>query len=84
MECRPGCAGCCIHISISSAIPGMPEGKPAGIRCVNLDAENRCGIHGRAGYPAVCRNFTASEEMCGNDDDQAREYLTALEALTKP
>lgn len=62
----------------------MPAGKPAGIRCVNLDAEDRCIIHGRADYPDVCRNFKASEEMCGNGDDQAREYLTALEALTKP
>lgn len=84
MECRSGCAGCCIHISISSAIPGMPEGKPAGVRCVNLDAENRCGIHGRENYPAVCRNFMPSEEMCGGGDERTRAYLTALEAMTKP
>lgn len=84
MECRPGCAGCCIYISISSAIPGMPEGKPAGIRCVNLDASNRCGIHGSSDYPAVCKNFAASEEMCGTDNVKAREYLIALEAQTKP
>ena len=31
MECRSGCAACCIAPSISSAIPGMPDGKPAGI-----------------------------------------------------
>ncbi|MGL4778393.1 MAG: YkgJ family cysteine cluster protein, partial [Aeromonas veronii] len=24
MECRSGCAACCIAPSISSAIPGMP------------------------------------------------------------
>lgn len=26
-ECRPGCGACCIAPSISSPIPGMPEGK---------------------------------------------------------
>jgi hypothetical protein len=62
----------------------MPEGKPAGVRCVNLDAENRCSIYGSRDYPAVCRNFAASEEMCGADGGQAREYLIALEALTAP
>lgn len=84
MECRPGCAGCCIYISISSPIPGMPEGKLAGMRCVNLDAANRCGIHGSGDYPAVCRDFAASEEMCGTDNGQARDYLISLEALTTP
>ncbi|HNM56919.1 MAG TPA: YkgJ family cysteine cluster protein, partial [Thauera aminoaromatica] len=24
MDCRPGCAACCIAPSISSPIPGMP------------------------------------------------------------
>ncbi|NYZ53719.1 YkgJ family cysteine cluster protein, partial [Escherichia coli] len=29
MECRPGCGACCTAPSISSPIPGMPDGKPA-------------------------------------------------------
>ena len=37
MDCRPGCAACCIAPSISSPIPGMPHGKPAGVRCAQLD-----------------------------------------------
>ena len=36
MDCRPGCAACCIAPSISSPIPGMPHGKPAGVRCIQL------------------------------------------------
>ncbi|MDD8045446.1 MAG: YkgJ family cysteine cluster protein, partial [Verrucomicrobiota bacterium] len=32
MECRPGCGACCTVVSISSPIPGMPQGKPAGVR----------------------------------------------------
>ena len=40
--CREGCAACCIAPSISSPIPGMPNGKPAGVRCVQLDNALRC------------------------------------------
>ncbi|MBF7801077.1 YkgJ family cysteine cluster protein, partial [Klebsiella pneumoniae] len=29
MECRTDCGACCIAPSISSPIPGMPQGKPA-------------------------------------------------------
>ena len=44
--CRAGCGACCIAPSISSPIPGMPNGKPAGVRCVQLDANNLvCGEH---------------------------------------
>src|ERR1035437_518821 len=52
--CRPGCGACCISPSISSAIPGMPMGKPAGVRCVQLDDENRFQIFGSSERPAVC------------------------------
>jgi hypothetical protein len=27
--CRPGCGACCIAPSITSPIPGMPDGKPS-------------------------------------------------------
>ncbi|MCF5019628.1 YkgJ family cysteine cluster protein, partial [Pseudomonas lactis] len=29
MKCREGCGACCIAPSISSPLPGMPQGKPA-------------------------------------------------------
>ncbi len=83
MECRPGCGACCIVISISSSIPGMPDGKPAGVRCVNLDENNNCRIHNTSSYPQVCRDFKASLEMCGDSNDFAFEYLTKLEELMK-
>lgn len=82
-SCRPGCAACCIHISISSPVPGMSKGKPAGVRCANLTAENFCSVHGTALYPAVCRNFKPSREMCGDTNGHAVRYLTELEELTK-
>jgi len=31
MECRPHCGACCTAPSISSPIPGMPNGKMSGI-----------------------------------------------------
>lgn len=84
MDCRPGCAACCIAPSISSPIPGMPQGKPAGVRCVQLDAAGRCLIFGRPERPAVCSSLAPSPEMCGNGDAQALRYLTQLERATQP
>jgi len=84
MKCRPGCGACCIAISISSPIPGMPGGKPAGMRCLHLTGNNTCAIHDTDDYPPVCRNLRAGKEMCGNDSDEAMAYLTELETLTCP
>ena len=47
MDCRVGCGACCIALSISSPIPGMPNGKPAGVRCVQLTPDNRCLLFGQ-------------------------------------
>lgn len=84
MECRRGCGACCIAISISSPIPGMPHGKPAGVRCVNLLPDNTCRIHGQADYPPVCQNLRPSAEMCGRTFEEALVFLTELELLTRP
>ena len=84
MECRVGCAACCIAVSISSPIPGMPEGKPAGVRCIQLTEENRCRLFGRPDRPAVCVSLRPSEEMCGSTDADAFRYLEALERSTRP
>ena len=54
LTCRPGCAACCTAPSISSPIPGMLQGKPAGVPCIQLDAQLRCMIFGQAERPAVC------------------------------
>ncbi|ABW17868.1 YkgJ family cysteine cluster protein [Alkaliphilus oremlandii] len=82
MECRAGCAACCIAPSISSPIPGMNDGKLAGIRCIQLSTDNRCMIFGSAERPAVCGNLQASQEMCGNNDEEAYAYLEYLEKAT--
>ncbi len=82
MECRLGCGACCIAPSISSAIPGMPEGKPAGVRCVQLDDDNLCRLFGDPRRPQVCSAFTAERAICGQQAEQALETLRMLEELT--
>jgi uncharacterized protein len=84
MDCRPACAACCIAPSISSPIPGLPQGKPAGVRCVQLDERNRCRLFGHPGRPAVCAQLQPSAEMCGADAAAAMRYLVRLERLTQP
>lgn len=84
MECRPGCGACCIAISISSPIPGMPEGKPAGVRCLHLTDDLRCAIFGQAGRPACCAGLQPSRDMCGDNREEAVAFLTWLENATLP
>ena len=84
-ECRELCAACCEAISISSPIPGMPGGKPAGVRCVNLDPRTlRCRIWGTPEYPEVCRRFRPDPAVCGSSREEAMRLLTDLERLTAP
>ncbi len=84
MDCRPGCGACCIAPSISSPIPGMPHGKPAGVRCAQLASDNRCMIFGAPERPAVCGSLAPSEEMCGHTRGDALAILTMLEWETAP
>jgi Fe-S-cluster containining protein len=84
MKCRTGCGACCIAISISSPIPGMPQGKPAGVKCINLSEDRKCLVHESDIYPSVCKNLTPSKEMCGNSFEYAYKYISELERLTKP
>ena len=84
MQCRSGCGACCIAPSISSPIPGMPHGKPAGVRCIQLDALNRCALFGRPERPAVCRTLQAEPLMCGTDRAQALALLAAMETASAP
>lgn len=84
MRCRPGCGACCIAPSITSAIPGMPGGKPAGVRCVQLTADNRCALFRRPERPAVCVGLRSRRDMCGRSAGEALARLAAMEAATRP
>lgn len=84
LDCRAGCGACCIAPSISSPIPGMPQGKPAGIPCVQLLPDFRCAIFGRPERPAVCVSLRPSDTMCGANREEALAGLLELERVTGP
>ncbi|MCC4286787.1 YkgJ family cysteine cluster protein [Vreelandella aquamarina] len=81
--CRAGCGACCIAPSITSPIPGMPEGKLAGVRCVQLDANNLCMLFGSPLRPMVCRQFDYDPTVCGEHRDEALATLSWLEESTR-
>jgi len=84
VTCRPGCGACCIAPSITSPLPGMPHGKPAGVPCIQLDADRRCRLFGRPERPAFCGGLQPSREMCGDGAAHAMHWLGRLEAATRP
>lgn len=78
MECRMSCGACCIALSISSPIPGMPGGKPVGVRCIHLLDDLRCGLFNDPDRPKVCGDYMAEEEFCGTNRDEAMKILLSL------
>jgi len=62
----------------------MPNGKPAGVPCVQLTNDHRCAIFGQPDRPEVCAGLKPSPEMCGADQPAAIRWLTSLEMATKP
>ena len=84
MECRADCGACCIAPSITSPLPGMPQGKPANTRCPHLTTDNRCALFGRPERPAVCQRLQPRPDMCGQSRHQALAYLSWLEHATAP
>lgn len=82
--CRATCGACCIAPSITSPIPGMPNGKPAGVACIQLDEQFRCRLFGKPERPAVCVSLRPNPEMCGANRADAVSRLNVLEAATAP
>lgn len=79
MECRKYCGACCTAPSISSPLPGMPEGKPAGVPCVNLSEDFSCLVYDHPDKPSVCEGFKPDPNVCGTSRKEAMILLTALE-----
>ena len=84
MNCRSGCGACCIAPSITSPIPGMPHGKPAGFPCVQLTEDFRCALFGQPERPAFCASLRPTEEMCGANRGEALAFLARLEVASRP
>jgi uncharacterized protein len=64
-------------------MPGLPQGKPAGLPCPHLDENLRCKLFGRRERPAVCGSLQPSLEMCGDSREHAVRWLTELEQATR-
>ena len=79
MECRSNCGACCIGLSISSTIPGMPNGKAAGVRCIHLEDDMRCSIFFHPDRPKTCANFKAEPLFCGTNRDESLAIFEELE-----
>lgn len=62
----------------------MPHGKPAGVRCVQLDASNRCRLFGQPERPAFCAGLQPARDMCGDTAGHALAWLRRLEEATAP
>jgi len=62
----------------------MPNGKPGGVRCVNLDDDNRCRIWGQPDYPKACSDFTPTLEFCGSSNEEAMRLIADFEEATIP
>jgi hypothetical protein len=62
----------------------MPNGKPAGVRCVQLTSDNLCQLFGKPDRPSVCVSLRPHEEMCGASNDEALTRLADWEKATQP
>ena len=67
----------------------MPNGKPAGVRCIQLLDDFKCALFGKPERPTFCGSLQPSEEMCGgenikNQRQHAMNWLSNLERLTQP
>jgi uncharacterized protein len=60
----------------------MPLGKPSGVRCVHLDAENLCSLYGKTERPKICIAYMPTEEFCGSSRNEALKLIATLEVMT--
>jgi len=56
----------------------MPDGKPAGVRCIHLTDDYRCGLWGKPERPRVCGGYQAEELFCGKNREEAIAILSSL------
>ncbi|MFT6050698.1 MAG: hypothetical protein ACI9B9_000336 [Halioglobus sp.] len=61
----------------------MPDGKPAGVRCVQLDDDNLCRLFGQPERPTLCDAFQADSAVCGESSEQALDLIRVLELATE-
>ena len=65
-------------------MPGMPYGKPAGVRCLHLNEDRLCTLYESPERPDICRRFAPELAFCGANFDDAIEKFSVLELETRP
>ena len=53
-----------------------------GVRCLHLSVEQLCQLFGQPERPAVCIDFKADLEVCGNDQADAIRLIGWWEQMT--
>jgi len=61
----------------------MPDGKPAGVRCIQLTEDNLCSLYGKPERPVFCVSYYASEDLCGRSRREALGLIALLEVATE-
>jgi len=56
----------------------MPEGKPAGVKCIHLTHDYQCAVYNDPGKPKVCSDFKAESDFCGRDREEAMKILYSM------
>jgi hypothetical protein len=59
-------------------MPGMADGKPAGVRCIHLLEDCTCSIYNSKDKPKVCSDFMAEPDFCGSTQEEALRILYSL------
>jgi hypothetical protein len=59
----------------------MPQGKPAGERCIHLTDDYSCALYNSPERPKVCNDFKAEPEFCGSTREEAMMILSSLSGL---
>jgi hypothetical protein len=57
----------------------MPNGKPAGVRCIQLTDELLCKLIDSPLRPKVCEGFKFDNLICGNNQAEAMKIMNDLE-----
>ncbi len=65
-------------------MPGMPHGKPAGVRCLHLSEDRRCKLYDRPERPNICVGFAPELAFCGTSFNDALDKFSVLELATRP
>jgi hypothetical protein len=59
----------------------MPNGKPAGVRCIHLSEDLKCNIFTSPDRPKVCAGFIPEKLFCGETANEAYSILAKLEGI---